>query len=585
MARSTLKPEEVALTVHDFDELMERVRSNTLSDEDLANLEAVGKSYFYLLQQIKDKRTRMKDLRALLLESKKTEKTAEVLKRNGLDSETSASDGAEPASSDAGEPSSGDDEGEPASPSALPGSTDDAVKQGEDGSKPKRKGHGRNGADAYVGAEPICVDHESLKPGDRCPRCGKGRLYEQNKPKTLVRIVGQAPLTAKVCRCQRLRCNLCGDVYTAAVPEEFAGAKYDPSCGVTIAMMKYGTGMPFYRLARLQKSVGVPMPAGTQWEVVKPLVKPAKSVHGELVRQAAQGTVLHNDDTSVRVAELAKEIEEEAKKSTDKESGAGQQRTGMFTTGVVAEVDGRQIALFFTGRQHAGENLTDVLRHRQPELGPPIQMCDALDRNLPKEFEVILANCAVHGRRQFVNVIDSFPQECHHVLEALGQVFKLDADAKRDGLTPEQRLALHQEHSKPVMDELHEWMSSQLDDKLAEPNSGLGKAIRYMLKRWDELTLFLRQAGAPLSNNICERALKKAVLHRKNALFYKTKNGAEVGDIFMSLIHTCELAGINPFDYLTELSRHPEAVAHNPRDWLPWTYRDTLQNMNTAKAA
>ena len=98
-----------------------------------------------------------------------------------------------------------------------------------------------------------------------------------------------------------------------------------------------------------------------------------------------------------------------------------------------------------------------------------------------------------------------------------------------------------------------------------------------MRKHWNELTLFLRQPGAPLDNNICEQALKKAILHRKNAYFYKTENGAHVGDLFMSLIHTCELNGVNPFDYLTELLKHADELSAHPADWMPWTYRDTLQ--------
>ena len=107
-----------------------------------------------------------------------------------------------------------------------------------------------------------------------------------------------------------------------------------------------------------------------------------------------------------------------------------------------------------------------------------------------------------------------------------------------------------------------------------------------MLKRWDKLTLFLRQAGAPLDSNIVERALKKAILHRKNALFYKTRNGARVGDMFMSLIHTCEWCGGNPFDYLTELQRHAGELAHAPGRWMPWNYRATLDEAAAvAKAA
>jgi hypothetical protein len=109
-----------------------------------------------------------------------------------------------------------------------------------------------------------------------------------------------------------------------------------------------------------------------------------------------------------------------------------------------------------------------------------------------------------------------------------------------------------------------------------EPNSGLGKAITYLLRHWKGLTAFLREAGAPLDNNVCERALKRAVLHRKNALFYRTLHGAEAGDLFMSLIHTCELVGANPFDYLAELQKHPTELASNPPAWMPWNYAETL---------
>jgi transposase len=130
-----------------------------------------------------------------------------------------------------------------------------------------------------------------------------------------------------------------------------------------------------------------------------------------------------------------------------------------------------------------------------------------------------------------------------------------------------------------MMDHLHHWLKNQFAEHKTEPNSGLGKAISYLLRHWPELTLFLRQAGAPLDNNIAERMLKKAILHRKNALFYKTMNGARVGDLFMSLIHTCELNRVNPFDYLTELLRHPAEVAVRPAEWMPWNYRRNATTM------
>jgi len=196
-----------------------------------------------------------------------------------------------------------------------------------------------------------------------------------------------------------------------------------------------------------------------------------------------------------------------------------------------------------------------------------MQMCDALSRNLPKlpeKLEVIVGHCLAHARRRFVEVIENFPQPCRHVLEQLSTIYGNDATARKQAMTAQQRLRFHQQHSAPAMAELHVWLTAQFAERKVEPNSGLGMAMRYLLKHWKRLTLFLREPGAPLDNNIAERALKKAILHRKNSLFYKTVNGARVGDLYMSLIHTCELSGANPFDYLTQLQRHADELAQNP---------------------
>jgi transposase len=243
--------------------------------------------------------------------------------------------------------------------------------------------------------------------------------------------------------------------------------------------------------------------------------------------------------------------------------------------------------VFFTGWKHAGENLAEVLKRRARELPPPIQMSDALSRNTPKleGGQTLQANCLAHGRRQVVEVAENFPEECRYILETLRGVYHHDALSRERELSPEDRLHFHQEHSGPLMKQLQEWMELQLAEHKTEPNSGLGKAISYFLNHWEKLTLFLRQAGAPVDNNIVERALKKAILNRKNALFYKTMNGAEVGDLFMSLIHTCELNGVNPFDYLTELQRHAEELKLNPSVWMPWNHRDTLTRLATPSAA
>jgi transposase len=429
----------------------------------------------------------------------------------------------------------------------------------------KPSGHGRNGAEAFTGARQVRIAHEKLHHGDRCPECGRGHVYEQKKPRVLVRIVGQAPVAATVYSLEQLRCNTCGQIYTAQAPEGVGEEKYDATAAAMIAQMKYGSGMPFHRLERLEQNLGIPLPAATQWEIAKGAAEKARPAHEELIRQAAQGEVLHNDDTSMRVLHLARAPDDE--------------RTGVFTSGVVSVAGGRRIALFFTGRQHADENIADVLKRRSSELPAPVQMCDGSSSNTsayPEGVKILLANCLAHGRRHFVEIMANFPEQCRHVLEKLGSVYHNDALARRGKLPAEERLRFHQQQSGPVMDDLHAWMMAQLDEHRVEPNSGLGHAFLYMHNRWHALTLFLRQPGAPLDNTLVERALKKAILHRKNALYYKTENGAHVGDLFMSLIHTCELNGVASLGYLIALQKHAREVAEQPSAWMPWNYRDTL---------
>jgi transposase len=437
----------------------------------------------------------------------------------------------------------------------------------------KTKGHGRNAAADYAGARKVVVRHANLTSGDTCPGCACGKVYAQRQPRTLVRVVGQAPVEATVFEMERLRCNACGEVFTAEEPGGIGAEKYDASAMAMVAQLKYGTGVPFARLERLEGQMGIPLPAATQWELAEQGAISIQPAFEHLIWQAAQGGVLHNDDTGMRILRLARE-------PSDK-------RTGIFTTGIVSLWQNHKIALFFTGPKHAGENLADLLKQRSAEMNVPIQMCDALSRNNPKAHGVktLLANCLTHGRRQFVDIVASFPQECMYVLESLGMVYANEELVREQGLDDEARLQFHQQYSGPLMSQLHDWLREQLEEAKTEPNSGLGKAISYLLKHWKPLTLFLREKGAPLDNNICERALKKAILNRKNAMFYKTLHGAFVGDLFMSLIHTCELNGVNSFHYLTELQNHASDVERVPADWMPWSYRDTLACRPSAAVA
>jgi transposase len=549
----TPKQEIIELNRDQMEALLRRAATHQLRDEDYETIKGLIESYAYLTQLLGDKRTSIHRLRKLLFGAG-TEKTRNVIKDKAGETASSESD-----------------QDDDATPSA----------NGKEERAGPRPGHGRNGADDYEGAERVVVRHGSLESGDPCPDCKRGKVYEMSPPGVLVRITGRAPLQAKVYELQKLRCNLCGKVFTAEPPGGLGSDKYDATAASMIALLKYGSGVPFNRLEGLQESLGIPLPASTQWDVVHPAAKQMAPVYHELIRQAAQGDVVYNDDTTIRILECMGKRARQAAWTEDGAESSGKknapERSGLFTSGIVSTRDGRRIALFFSGRRHAGENLADVLARRAETLAPPIQMCDALSRNTPAEFKTILANCLAHGRRRFVEVAERFPDECRYVLEALKDVYANDAIAREQSLSPEARLKFHQAESGPVMEELRSWCTRQFDERLVEPNSAFGEALTYMLEHWEKLTLFLREPGAPLDNNICEQVLKRAILHRKNALFYKTLNGAHVGDLFMSLIHTCRFNDVNPFDYLTELQRHAADVAGRSENWMPWNYRDALR--------
>lgn len=269
-------PERIELKEEEMRRDLERVKE-ALGEEVYRRLKSIVETLLFLMRLLEKKRMTIKRLRKALFGSR-TEKTSKVLPE---EREATEEEGAETKSDE---------------------------ENGEH--KKKRKGHGRNGAAAYTGAEKVQVPHESLKSGDPCPQQGcKGKVYEQAKPAVLVRITGQAPVGATVYEFQKLRCNLCGELFTAQAPEEVGAAKYDEEAASIIALLHYGSGLPFNRLEGLQGALGIPLPAATQWEIMERLAKQLEPIYQELIRQAAQGDVIYNDDTTMKILELMKENE------------------------------------------------------------------------------------------------------------------------------------------------------------------------------------------------------------------------------------------------------------------------------------
>jgi hypothetical protein len=420
-------------------------------------------------------------------------------------------------------------------------------------------GHGHRAAAAYPGARIVRCQHRELKVGDRCPdpSCG-GRLYDLNEPKVLLQFTGRPWIEATNYEREMLRCAKCQERYEAPLPEGVADERYDASCDATIALMRYGAGLPWHRLSGLQAMGGVPLGEATMWERCEATADAALGVYLHLERLGASGEVMYTDDTGVKILSCLKEDQAEKGRET-------------LTSGIVVKVGSRKIAFYLSGRRHAGENLAELLKKRKAGLGRPFQMSDALAANTSVEKNVISGYCLVHARRKVYELREDYPCECGIVLDAVAQVYEYEAETI--GMSADGRLAYHQAKSAPVMKELKEWIERQFSERLVEPNSSLGQALRYWLNHFEKLTVWLREAGAPLDNNEAERTLKQFILMRKNSLFFKTEHGATVGDILASLIQTCRLNGVNGWEYLVTIIRNKSDARRNPHLYLPWNYK------------
>ncbi|RLE45078.1 IS66 family transposase, partial [Candidatus Woesearchaeota archaeon] len=441
--------------------IVAKTQAAPLKEKDRQILENLVDTFSYISSELKNKTMSLNRLRRFLFGAS-TEKLSNVLAEDTQNAESS-------------------------------GQRDSEDSANESKKKKAAKGHGRNSAKDFKGAKKVAVSHSKLKKGDKCPKCEKGKLYPVKKPSSIVRVSGMAPLGATVYELEKLRCNLCGHVFTADPPDGVGTTKYDESAASMMAILKYGCGLPFNRLERLESNLGIPLPASTQWDVLDLSAHRLKGIYDELIRQAAQGKVLHNDDTVMKILDLKKESQR----------GKGSGCKCSFTSSIVSIGERHQIALFLTGKRHAGQNLADVLAHRNAELPLPVQMCDCLDVNTAGDFASIVSHCLIHARRNFIDCEPYFPEECEYILKSFADIYKNEKEIKEAKLSDQERLRYHQEHSKEILDDLELWMAAQFDCKLVEPNSALGKSLTYMLKRWDTFTLFLEKAGVPLDNNIC----------------------------------------------------------------------------------
>ncbi len=541
MARSDEVPNT---SPQEIEALIERVKSgeHKLPAKDVEMIERLLRSLLVFLRLLQQKNQTILKLRAMIF-GPRTEKREKHEQKSEEPPGTEESGKSEVLSNENRALLA-----EPESPEAL--------------KKAKRKGHGRRAASDYPGAKVVPVRHEKYRPGSPCddPLCG-GRLYDPKETREFLQFTGQPLITATKYEREVLRCAKCRERLVAELPAGVKEERFDPTADATIAVMKTGGGLPWHRHSGLQTMFGVPLAESVLWERYEATADACLSIYLLLLRLAANGELMHTDDTWVRILSCLKE---------DRGKQKGEKRATQ-TSGFVIKSGGRPIALYFSGRKHAGENLADLLKQREAGLDSPLHMSDALYANDSHGLQVVSGKCLTHGRRPVFELSALEPDACSVVLNAIGRIYGYEAET--DVMSAEERLRYHQEQSGPVMRALKEWIERQFADRRVEPNSSLGKALQYWLNNWDGLTKFLTVAGMPLDNNVVERALKQFILMRKNSLFFKTEHGAACGDILGSLIQTCRLNGINAWDYLATIIRNKASARRNPQRYLPWTYK------------
>ncbi len=543
MNRRKSEPKRIELTPDEISSLQDRIENRQLSDKDYELLSQNLMFTNWLQSKLQHAKISLKKLRDLfdIPSNAQRRAAAKEALENGDD---------------------GDDDGGGGSGKSVPKNKDtpnDLEKK-----TTHSRNNGRNPSSAYRNKETIVVTHAEYKAGDICPTGCGGKLYT-SKPGVIIKVTGQNNFCVKEYCVEKLRCALCGELFSASLPKATLGEKYDATFKSGIVLQKYYNATPFYTLERYHKMQGLPLSDATQWKLVESVVSTIDPVYSMFCYCIAQGQLLHYDDTWLRILSVMAEGKKDAKN-----------KRGCYTTGFVGSYQQHPIRLFMSGDNHAGINLETVLKHRQKDL-PPIQtMSDALASNISHGLMVIICHCFSHAFRKFKDIAIYYKAECGKILKALDKVYKNEDIIKAKKLNGHDRMIYHQEHSLPILEELRLWIHDQQDKHLIEPNSHLGGAVNYLLKHWQKLMQFTKVEGAPIDNNICEQLLKLAIRVRKTSYFHKTIHGAEVAAKLMSIIYTCHCHDVNPIDYLTACQENQLAVRASPKSWLPWNYHEQM---------
>lgn len=451
-----------------------------------------------------------------------------------------------------------------------------------------RDNHGRIAASDYEGAIQVFHQMSGLNIGDPCPSCLSGTVYKYSS-EPILSFQASTPLEVVSEHIEKCRCGSCQQIFNAIDPEVLKDnsiGRFSLEAVATLASFRYLNGMPFYRFEQILYGENIKVSDSAMWDAVNGGYARLLPLWEEYRKAVANSDQLASDDGSNRVVSLQMDIKAEQKEAINEKKNPNKVRSGINTTSIIAGTEYGDIFLFLTGRHHCGESLGELLREHRSSSNSFNFMSDAASTHtqfINDYLDTIkTANCLQHARDRFKQEKNNFPKEAGIILGYISEVFAIERGIKQANVSNKIRLQVHKSLSLPIMNELKKYAQSLIDQKIAEPNSDMGKYINYLKNHWNNLTAFTRIEGALLDNNACERAVKIIKRYLKNSLSYQTKEGAKVGDLFMSLGATCKTYDISPITYFTECMRFHEQLAADPNLFMPWNFNETIAQLKSS---
>lgn len=414
-------------------------------------------------------------------------------------------------------------EDEPES-TAPEGGEDGEGGKGDEGEKKKRRGHGPTKQPTLPRIE---VDHKLEEADKACPSCG-GALEEMAGQYEEHDEIDVVPLrfVIKHHRRQKYTCRCGACVETALGPDKLtAGGRYSVAFAIYVAISKYCDHLPLERQVRMMARDGLVVTSQTLWDQIEQLAWIVESVMPRLRAYILGQSVVGADETKWELF---------GKKS-------GQAKS--WWVWVLRTDD----AVYYAIRGSRGA----VTAKELLAVFAGVLMCDGYDAylSLARQYpRVVLAHCWAHVRREFREIEKSFPTACREVLDLIGKLYHLESDCPAGPEGDERRRQIRHESSRPVIDAIVAWFYRTLPKCL--PESGLHKALGYLVHMWSGLVLFLEDPRVPLDNNGSERAARGPVLGRKNHYGSRSLRGTEVAATFYSLVESAKLNGLEPRLYL-----------------------------------